>query len=280
MNDDQVLERLAETDLLAPGTEMPVAAWSRDAARSQIEWRIGMQTEQHTPQKTQRTRPKTGWLVAAAAFIVVVVSGAAIWFLGPQQSDVANTPPTEAPAPTTIPTTAVPQLDLTGSYVGELFVWFDDLWGPDNIGQGSNHRVPFVVWLELDGNGDTYSGDLVLTHFGLVRRADGGFEDTGGILVNDPEDPTRFPVVDVVAAGDQLTLTWDPTIGPLEDAADPCRFGQVTLMFAIQESGALLADASGSLTLGDDCEASHAAPTTPIPIDRSSLLRGDDTTTP
>ena len=102
MNDDQVLEKLSETDLYAADTLMPVSAWSREAALSEIERRTGMDTRDTTsgketppgvsderkpsarPSTPERLMKETGrrrWsgaLVGAAAFAVVVIVGVAI----------------------------------------------------------------------------------------------------------------------------------------------------------------------------------------------------------
>lgn len=85
MNDAQLLELLSTTDALAPDLELPGSVWSREAALSEIERRIGMDTRDKTTGQIpgqipgeQDRRWYRGWLVAAAAFIIVAAIGIAL----------------------------------------------------------------------------------------------------------------------------------------------------------------------------------------------------------
>ena len=115
MNDDQLLlEHLAVTDEFAPDTPLPAEAWTRDAALAEIERRVGMQTEERIrPRLPERTRSR-GWLVAAAAFVAVLIVGTVMLFWpGPDRGPVVvDTPTTTVPPTTTPPTTAPPQSSL------------------------------------------------------------------------------------------------------------------------------------------------------------------------
>lgn len=277
MNDAKVLEQLSATDVYAPGTEMPDAAWTRDAARSEIEWRMGMQDQQRAPEQVQRTPRWNGWLVAAAAFVVAIAVGAAVWLVGSSASpDVADTPETTVPTtPSTtqppVTTTAAPQPvpDLTGSYIGELEVRQQDLWA----GTGPEDRpVPLVAWLDLDESGDGYEGALTLSQVDIGLAADGSLVnvDGGAVSADADVDWGRFPVTDVAVAGDEVTVSWDPSIGEAFDFTTRCFFEEVTLTFTIENNGDLLADASGSFTrTGSTCRN----PDTPVPFDRGELER-------
>ena len=57
MNDNQVLEQLSETDPYAPGTLMPASAWSREAALSEIERRMGMEPHESTKRPAITSTP-------------------------------------------------------------------------------------------------------------------------------------------------------------------------------------------------------------------------------
>lgn len=283
MNDAEVLEQLSATDVYAPGTEMPVAAWTRDAARSEIEWRIGMQTQKRAPEQVQRSPRWNGWLAAAAAaFVVVIAAGAVIWLVGSSASpDVVDTPATTVPtAPTTtqppVTTTAAlsPAADLTGSYVGELGVRQEELWSKEKLDAG-DRPVSIVAWLELDESGDGYQGALRMSQvdFRLATDGSGGLvgNPAEGVLPPDTDvDWGRFPVVDVAAAGDEVTVSWDPSIGAAWDFTTRCSFEEVTLTFTIEENGDLLADAAGSFTrTGSTCRN----PDTPVPFVLGELRR-------
>lgn len=111
MNDQLMLERLAETDVCPAQAPLPREAWSRDVALAEIERRVGMQTRERTEQMVPEYRTSRGWLVAAAAFIVVLVVGTATLFWltrggGPEIIDEPTTtlaPTTTAPTTTTAP---------------------------------------------------------------------------------------------------------------------------------------------------------------------------------
>ena len=60
MNDNQVLEQLAQTDIYAPGTLMPTSAWSRETALSEIERRMGMEPRKPTSQPTTASSAPQG----------------------------------------------------------------------------------------------------------------------------------------------------------------------------------------------------------------------------
>ncbi len=105
MNDIQILERLAATDAYAPETDMPLSAWSREVAFSEVERKIGVPVRQTgTPRPLPRLRHR-GWLIAAAAFAAVILVIGAVTLLIPTADELppATTPPTtEVLSPTTV----------------------------------------------------------------------------------------------------------------------------------------------------------------------------------
>lgn len=115
MNDAQLLEQLSLTDAYAPDTDMPSAAWTRDAAFSEIERRMAERTEQRaTSMPPQRLR-RTGLLVAAAAFVAVMIVGLALILSlgdGPDDGPATTVPPTTTTEATTT-TTAAPTTTTT-----------------------------------------------------------------------------------------------------------------------------------------------------------------------
>jgi hypothetical protein len=122
MNDDQLLlEHLAATDACPSETPLPEEAWSRDVALAEIERRFGMKTRERPQQVQPDYRRSRGWLVAAAAFVAVLVIGSAMLFWltrsgGPEMVDEPTTthaPTTTSPTPTTV---APPPLSLPGTW--------------------------------------------------------------------------------------------------------------------------------------------------------------------
>ncbi len=110
MNDTQILEQLSNADVYAPDVEMPASAWSRAATLTEIERRIDMQTHEvkvETPPPAPPQR-RLGWLIAAAAFAMVLIIGMAVMLASGSDPGTTVPPATEVP-PTTVavPTTAV-----------------------------------------------------------------------------------------------------------------------------------------------------------------------------
>lgn len=115
MNDNQVLEQLAETDAYAPGTLMPASAWSRDTALSEIERRMGMEPRESTKQPTvtsnaqqleetkaasvagqasatQQKKTTPGRLLVGAAAVLVLILGLGTWAVIGGDRDAAVEP--------------------------------------------------------------------------------------------------------------------------------------------------------------------------------------------
>ena len=152
MNDDQVLNQLSQTDVYAPGTEMPATAWSRDAALAEIERRMGMEprastdhptaalldrddrrgTMQTQPTQVPTTVPpqKKRRLVAlgTAFAVVAAVAGIAIWLssLGDRGDDVTlarpASPVTTEP-PTVPPPIAAVEAAIDAYNAGDVDGW-------------------------------------------------------------------------------------------------------------------------------------------------------------
>ncbi|MCG8592455.1 MAG: hypothetical protein MJE66_24455, partial [Proteobacteria bacterium] len=109
MNDLQLLERLAETDPCPGDAEMPASAWSPDVAFSEVEERVAV--ELPATRWPRLAAPRPGWLVAAMAFIVVlVVGGVLLAVLRDASGPDPVAPASSAPSPSTTaapPTSAV-----------------------------------------------------------------------------------------------------------------------------------------------------------------------------
>jgi ketosteroid isomerase-like protein len=104
MNDAQLLERLAMTDPYPADTEMPAAAWSPEVAFAEVEERIGAGLPDS--RRPSPVLPRRGWLVAVAAFIVVLVAGGVLFAtLGGREETQPVAPVTTTTPP---PTTAAP----------------------------------------------------------------------------------------------------------------------------------------------------------------------------
>lgn len=241
------------------------------ALQAMEQWREEMDTQVQTETHREPNRARRVAVAIAAAAVVLGLLGGTALLLRTEQPGLVAT--TQAPPPTTVPTTVAPQFDLTGTYAGELYVWLDDIWGP-NV-DATHDRIPMVFWLDLAGDGDTDTGELVVSRLGSELLLDGRFTAEGSPPRDDPGEVTRLPVVDVVAAGDQVTVTWDPTVGPIEDSGVSgvsCRFEQVALTFTAEESGDRLALASGSFTRGQGCDIEGWFG--PIPFESGSIVRG------
>lgn len=110
MNDAQLLRKLAATDVVADRADLPAQGWSPETAFAEIERRT-VATHRPTATAWRGPRPTTGWLVAAAAFVAVVLVGAVLFLAGinADNGPVATTtpPPTTMVPPTTVtpPTT-------------------------------------------------------------------------------------------------------------------------------------------------------------------------------
>ncbi len=108
MNDSQLLERLAATDAYAPGAPLPSSSRTRNAAIAEIERRADMQTQKRTVPPTPPRRTRDGWLVAAAAFAVVLLLGVAMAFWASQGNEDVIEPTTTTSAVSTTITTVPP----------------------------------------------------------------------------------------------------------------------------------------------------------------------------
>ena len=98
MNDTQLLELVGRANAYTEDAPLPDAVWTRDLALREIDRRIGMQTQQiNTPNRAPKPK-RRGWLVAAGAFVVVLLVGVVF--------ALANT--TAETSPATSPTTSVP----------------------------------------------------------------------------------------------------------------------------------------------------------------------------
>lgn len=105
MNDVQLIEQLSVTDAYAPNTDMPAAAWTHEEAFAEIELLIG----EHA---SAGVRHRTGMLVAAASFAIVLIAGIVLFatlVARPEAEPATTLAPTtttiEAPTITTGPTT-------------------------------------------------------------------------------------------------------------------------------------------------------------------------------
>ena len=130
MNDARLLERLAWADEYPPTTPLPDDIWTVDAISHEVERRTGMtQTTDHqAPETDQRSGRTRLVLAAAAAFVVVILFGAAMWAFTARQTggEVIDAPPTTAAVPTTQAAPANPEAAGDIAFI-ELHVktWFE-----------------------------------------------------------------------------------------------------------------------------------------------------------
>ena len=75
MNDTQLLNRLGRANAYGDNAPLPDAIWTHDLALREIDRRIGMQTQEKTTPVVAPEPRRRGWLVAAAAFGVVLLVG-------------------------------------------------------------------------------------------------------------------------------------------------------------------------------------------------------------
>ena len=121
MNDAQLIERLAVTDVYSSDASLPDEIWTPAAALHEIERRTDMQIQEHEPKVAPspppRRSPGRRWLVpalAGAAAVIIAVALAVVLLGGDDLPDVTNDPP---PTPTQIdarPTTPVEVLLARG----------------------------------------------------------------------------------------------------------------------------------------------------------------------
>lgn len=125
MNEAQLLDWLAATDAYAPTLPVHEGSWTPEVAFSEIERRIGMQTQETKPTSAPlgpASRSRAGVLVAAAAFAVVVIIGAiiALTVTGGDQVEPATT--VSAPSTTTH---AAPPYETAEEAVA-AFIWINN----------------------------------------------------------------------------------------------------------------------------------------------------------
>lgn len=118
MNETELLAQLSRTDAFAPETEMPSAAWTRETTLAEVRSRIAPGSRDWPATASPTLRGRSGLLVAAAAFVAVLVVGIALlvsFARGASDGPAATVP---APPPTTAPkiqssTTAPPPPSTT-----------------------------------------------------------------------------------------------------------------------------------------------------------------------
>lgn len=122
MTDPQIIERLSEADEYAPDLPMPTAVWDQDATLAEIDRRIGSATRPANRRSAVRSG-RDGWMIAAAAFVAVLLVGVAVMLFSGNREDVSpavtettQAPPTTQTPPTTQalpPTTSAPSVTST-----------------------------------------------------------------------------------------------------------------------------------------------------------------------
>ncbi len=186
MNDAQLLEALARTNTLSPDADLPAGAWSPAEAFDEVEWLLdgGHPTWQPAP----TPRRHIGWLVAASAFVVVLLVGA-LWLVEWGSSDptgpvspatrppVTDSPVTQPPAtlpPTTLASaTAEPEAAVPAEAQALVDVFFASLSAGD-IAAAEALFVPGGEYMSSDffdtassaiGSEDTVVGEPELFAF-------------------------------------------------------------------------------------------------------------------
>jgi hypothetical protein len=115
VNDTQLLDRLGRANAYADDAPLPETIRTHELALREIDRRIGMQTQEKTTPTAAPAPRRRGWLVAAAAFGVVLLVGVAIALTNSNtEVSPATIPATVAP-PTTqaAPATTVPPVATT-----------------------------------------------------------------------------------------------------------------------------------------------------------------------
>jgi hypothetical protein len=123
MNDLQILERLSKADEYAPDLPLPAQVWDQEATRVEIDRRIGSAAPPARKVAAIRSG-RDGWLIAAAAFVAVLLVGVALTLFSGNREDVVPAvtettqapPTTQASPPTTQaspPTTSAPPVATT-----------------------------------------------------------------------------------------------------------------------------------------------------------------------
>lgn len=117
MNDTQLLNRLGRANAYGDDAPLPDAIWTHDLALREIDRRIGMQTQEKKTTTVPPRRRPVGWLVAAAAFGVVLLVGVAFALAGTSTEVSPAAPPTTVALPTTqaAPATTVAPVVTTGA---------------------------------------------------------------------------------------------------------------------------------------------------------------------
>jgi hypothetical protein len=120
MNDQQILEQIAETDAYATTSAMPTAAWTRGDALLEVERRIDMRTQQRRTPARPPTR-RSGVLVAVAAFVAVVAGALIVTLVATGADDIEPAAPSTTQAVPT--TTETPTITETGPGDGQSISW-------------------------------------------------------------------------------------------------------------------------------------------------------------
>jgi len=101
VNDTQLLNRLGRANAYVDDAPLPEAIWTHDLALREIDRRIGMQTQEKTTPVVAPEPRRRGWLVAAAAFGVVLLVGVMLTLANRSTEVSPATPPTTVAPPTT-----------------------------------------------------------------------------------------------------------------------------------------------------------------------------------
>lgn len=115
MNDTQLLDRLGRANAYADDAPLPETIRTHELALREIDRRIGMQTQEKTTPIGAPTPRRRGWLVAAAAFGVVLLVGVAFALANSNTEVSPATTPTTVATPTTqaAPATTAPPVATT-----------------------------------------------------------------------------------------------------------------------------------------------------------------------
>jgi hypothetical protein len=101
VKDTQLLNRLGRANAYVDDAPLPEAIWTHDLALREIDRRIGMQTQEKTTPVVAPEPRRRGWLIAAAAFGVVLLVGVMLTLANRSTEVSPATPPTTVAPPTT-----------------------------------------------------------------------------------------------------------------------------------------------------------------------------------
>jgi len=184
MNDPQLIDRLAVTDLYRDGVSLP------DSMRSEvvlldIARRMDMDTMERVEVVKPPRRMRNGALIAAAAFGLVIVVGLATVLLSSRNPEVdpAAPPTTVAPPEVELDASAADPIQARNDQASRVIVNFSG--NAKALAEGTPHQ--FEVEVSLEGTREDNPGATVM------------YRNNEGVITTTGSSP----------GGAEMTATWD-----------------------------------------------------------------------